>query len=66
MIFDESYNAWVAAERAARDANDRVFHRVHGEHGRMTSDDCIVLNTLRSDARAKMDHMLRAATGHAL
>jgi hypothetical protein len=63
MIFDDSYDAWVAAEREARDANDLLFYQVHGDEGELTARAIADLNELRSDARSKMERMLRIASG---
>jgi hypothetical protein len=61
MRFDDSYEAWLAAEHAARAANDKVFSRVQGVASRMSEEDAEVLAALRGDASAKMQRMLEAA-----
>lgn len=61
MRFNDSYEAWLAAELAARAANDKVFSRVEGVAARMSEEEAQMLTVLRGDARAKMQHMLEAA-----
>lgn len=61
MPFDERHAAWLAAEQAARAANDQIFRRMHGAPAGFTEGAAGMLAMLRGDACAQPQCMLEAA-----